>query len=140
MRAIFREMVLSSLGNRQFHLKRLNYQRIWPSYQNADVDITFGLAIILNGKPYLPNRIAVLPVFLGFYDLVWTISHMFGIAGFIRRDDIRRDESRLYMVDGCHSRHYVLITIPFVETPIYRVSRFIASPMNVVVMFGVLLT
>ena len=88
---------------------------------NADVDITFGLAIILNGKPYLPKRIAVLPVFLGFYDLVWTISHMFGIVGFIRRDDIRRDESRLYEVDGCQSQHYVLITIPSVET------RFIAS-------------
>ena len=40
---------------------------------------------------------------------------------FIWRDDIRRNESRLYEVDGCQSQHYVLITIPSVET------RFIAS-------------
>ena len=60
----------------------------------------------------------------------WCSSRVFGFLRFgmdnfphvfIWRDDIRRDESRLYMVDGCHSRHYVLITIPSVET------RFIAS-------------
>ena len=83
MRAIFREMMPFPLVKSAIPFEKTELPTHLAFKSNADVDITFGLAIILNGKPYLPKRIAVLPVFLGFYDLVWTISYMFGIAGFI---------------------------------------------------------
>lgn len=76
-RAIFREMMPFPFVKSAIPFEKTEFPTHLAFKSNADVEISFGLAIILNGKPYLPNRIAVLPVFLGFYDLVWTIFHMF---------------------------------------------------------------
>ena len=70
MRAIFREMMPFLLVKPAIPFEKTELPTHLVFKSNADVDITFGLAIILNEKPYLPKRIAVLPVFLGFYDLV----------------------------------------------------------------------
>ena len=67
MTVILREMVPFPLVKSAIPFEKTELPSRLAFKSNGNVEISFGLAIILNGKTYLPNRIDVLPVFLGFY-------------------------------------------------------------------------
>ena len=77
------------------------------------------------------------PVETRFIASLMNVVVMFGVlltCLFMRRDDMRRDKSRLYKVDGCCPHIDVLITVPSVETR-FIASLSIACPMDVVLIF-----